>query len=150
MYRRTQKGTLLVVVLLGGIASVWAIGVWGSWHPVIPVVEAILLLVLVLFRSLTIEVDRAELRCFFGGGLIRRRFPLSRIESAKPVRNKWYYGWGIKLTPTGWMFNVSGLDAVELTLHSGKRFRIGTDRPLEVVEAIDRLRKQGDSSPANL
>ena len=56
------------------------------------------------------------------------------------MRNEWYYGWGVRLTPYGWMFNVSGLDAVELTFESGKRFRIGTDRPGEVIDAM-RLHK---------
>ena len=42
------------------------------------------------------------------------------------------------MTPSGWMFNVSGLDAVELELVNGKRFRIGTEDPSEVVEAIER------------
>jgi len=39
------------------------------------------------------------------------------------------------------MFNVSGLDAVEITLISGKRFRIGTDKPNKVVEAIIQSKK---------
>jgi hypothetical protein len=34
------------------------------------------------------------------------------------------------------MFNVSGLDAVELELISGKRFRIGTDHPEGLETAI--------------
>jgi hypothetical protein len=35
-----------------------------------------------------------------------------------------------------WVWNVSGLDAVELTLRSGRRFRIGTDEPEELAKAI--------------
>ncbi len=54
------------------------------------------------------------------------------------MRNPWYYGWGIRLTPTGWMYNISGLDAVQLQLASGKRFRIGTDEPVQLKSAIDR------------
>ena len=79
----------------------------------------------ILFRSLTIELNYSELRCYFGDGLISRRFPLSEIVSASPVRNRWYYGWGIRLTPSGWMFNVSGLEAVELTFVSGNSIRMG-------------------------
>jgi len=41
----------------------------------------------------------------------------------------WLVGWGIRWTGSGWLFNVSGLDAVELSLKSGRRFRIGTDDP---------------------
>ncbi len=143
MYRRTQPGTTMVAILLVGIGVVGAVGISSGGHPVTLVVGGILVVCLVLFRSLTIEIDAEELRCFFGDGLIRRRFRLVEIASATAVRNRWWYGWGIRLTPHGWMFNVSGLDAVQLELASGKSFRIGTDRPAEVVEAIGRLRSGG-------
>jgi hypothetical protein len=48
----------------------------------------------------------------------------------------WYYGWGVRMGSGGWMFNVSGLDAVEIEMESGGRFRIGTDEPEELVRAI--------------
>ena len=70
----------------------------------------------------------------FGVGLIRRTIPLGRIQAAARVRNRWWYGWGIHLTPHGWLWNVAGLDAVELRLEEGKVFRIGTDDP-EGLEA---------------
>jgi hypothetical protein len=141
LYRRTQPGVLLVTMLLLGIATTGAIWLWSGRHLVPAIVAALLLVLLVIFRSLTIEIDGDELRCYFGDGLIRRRFPLADIVSATAVRNRWYHGWGIRLTPTGWMFNVSGLDAVELTLSNGKRFRIGTDDPGPVIEALERARR---------
>ena len=42
----------------------------------------------------------------------------------------------MRLGPWGWMYNVSGLDAVEIELKGGGRFRIGTDEPDELVRAI--------------
>jgi len=61
---------------------------------------------------------------------------LSQVQNAAVVRNKWYYGWGIRLTPGGWLWNVSGLDAVELTFKNGKKFRIGTDEPDRLLQAL--------------
>jgi hypothetical protein len=58
---------------------------------------------------------------------------LGDITDIRQVRNKWYYGWGIRKIPGGWMYNVWGLDAVELELQSGKKFRIGTDEPTELL-----------------
>ena len=69
-----------------------------------------------LFGSLTIEILDGELCCRFGIGLIRKRFPLRHVVAVETVRNSWIWGWGIRYTPHGWLFNVSGLDAVELTL----------------------------------
>jgi len=52
------------------------------------------------------------------------------------VKNPWYYGWGIRFTPHGWLYNVSGLHAVEIELKNGKKYRIGTDVPENLEKAI--------------
>ncbi len=140
MYQSTQFGTLVALILFFTILMTAMVGYSSGWHPVILVVGMIMIAVLVIFRSLTIEIDSSELRCYFGDGLIWRRIPLADISDAVAVRNKWYYGWGVRFIPSGWMFNVSGLDAVELTFVSGKRFRIGTDRPKEVIEALNQFK----------
>jgi hypothetical protein len=43
---------------------------------------------------------------------------------------------GIRLSPGGVLWNVSGLDAVELSLDGGRRFRVGTDEPRALAAAI--------------
>ena len=54
--------------------------------------------------------------------------PLSDLAAFRYVRNKWWYGLGLRLAPNGaWIFSVWGLDVVELELTSGKKFRIGTN-----------------------
>ena len=88
------------------------------------------------FGSLTVEVDGEELRHFFGPGFWKKTYLLSDIEKVETVRNSWIFGWGIRLTPYGWLYNVSGLDAVEITLRSGRKFRVGTDEPEELFTAL--------------
>jgi len=39
-------------------------------------------------------------------------------------------------TPHGWMWNISGLDAVEIEYRDGKCFRIGTGDPQELLAAL--------------
>ena len=89
-----------------------------------------------LFGTLTIRVDDDWLECRFGVGLIRRRIRRADIGEVQSVRNPWWYGWGIRLTPHGWLWNVSGLSAVELTLANGKKFRLGTNEPDELEKAL--------------
>jgi hypothetical protein len=55
------------------------------------------------------------------------------------VTNPWWYGWGIRLIPGGWMWNITGNQAVELKLKSGRLLRIGTDEP-EALETAIRTR----------
>ncbi len=96
----------------------------------------ILCLLTWLFGSLTVEIDDEEVRHWFGPGFWKKSYPLFEIESASIVRNSWIYGWGIRFTPHGWLYNVSGLDAVQIQLRSGRKFRIGTDDPQGLIEAI--------------
>lgn len=138
IYRHTQIGTVVLASLLGGVLLVIILSITRCWHPIGVLVLGVLLAAMALFYSLTVEITNGVLECRFGPGIIRKRFPLKEVRLAVPVRNRWYYGWGIRYTPHGWLFNVSGLDAVEITLSSGKRYRIGTDQPAALVEAIRR------------
>ncbi|NMC43192.1 MAG: hypothetical protein GYA46_04670 [candidate division Zixibacteria bacterium] len=95
-----------------------------------------LVLTLILFSSLTVTADPQTILVAFGPGLIRKRIALSQVRACRPVRNKWYYGWGVRLIPGGLMFNVANLDAVELDMDNGRIFRIGTDEPEKLTAAI--------------
>lgn len=97
-------------------------------------------LVTVLFSSLTVVVDEEELRFYFGPGFWTRRFPLTNIRGVEVVRNSPLVGWGIRYTGTGWLYNVSGLDAVELDVEGEGSVRIGTDEPERLEAALDEAR----------
>lgn len=152
MYEHSQPGTLirviLVIVILGQIILGWMI--WkGLIEPygqpeeakvgVVVYVLGILLIlgVLVLFHNLTVRVDSKALQVKYGVGLIRKTVPLEEIESCQPVANSWWLGWGIRKIPGGWMYNISGLEAVELTLKKGGVIRVGTDEPEILVAVIN-------------
>jgi hypothetical protein len=135
-YRHTQVGYLIitvmavVMVLIGVVLA--NIGINGIAIGVLVVI----VVALVLFSSLTVVIREDEVEVRFGPGLISKRFRLNEIESCQVVRNHWYYGWGIRLTSHGVLYNVSGFDAVEIKLRTGKKFRIGTDVPQELEGAI--------------
>mgnify|MGYP000135594597 CR=1 FL=1 len=137
-YKHTQIGTVTLLSLGAGVLVVIGSMVYGGYHPIALGVLLILLVCLVLFYCLTIEIGNGVLKWSFGPGIIRKSVALAEIRSATAVRNHWIYGWGIRATPHGWLYNVSGLDAVEIELQNGKRFRLGTDEPEELVRAIER------------
>ncbi len=144
-YRHTQFGTVNVVIAIAIMPLVFLPAWVAGAAPVAWLILLFLLGVLALFYNLTVEIDAEYLRISFGIGLIRKRFPLDQIDSCLPVRNSWIYGWGIRLTHRGWLYNVSGLDAVELKMKSGKTCRIGTDEP-EVLAAALRERLNNPSN----
>ena len=89
-----------------------------------------------LFHSLTIEVTEEELRWRFGPGWIRKRVLRSLIVSAEPVRTNVIEGWGIHLSRFGWLYNVSGFDAVAVRMKDGRHFALGTDEPTILAERL--------------
>ena len=85
---------------------------------------------------LTVVVDARVVTASFGWGWPRRSIERSEIENAVPVRNSWWHGWGIRKVSRGWMYNNVGRDAIELSLRSGRVFRVGTDQPAELLAAL--------------
>lgn len=145
-YQHTQPGTLNRVIL-GAFALVTIVlaAFLGDGDPtamwVMLMVCGILLVALALFHALTVEVRHGQLRIRFGIGLIRKTIAVKEIEQVETARNRWWYGWGIRLTPHGWLFNVSGLDAVQIRLRNGRAYRIGTDEPDKLCAAIEEAMK---------
>ncbi|HSP90804.1 MAG TPA: hypothetical protein VLN08_07855 [Vicinamibacterales bacterium] len=136
-YRHTQVGSATVAVMvIVCVAALW--GAVGTAHPAATSVAVLSGALVALFSTLTVIVRDQAVIVFFGPGLIRRRIPLHRIRGVRTVRSPWYYGWGIRLTPSGWMWNVSGLDGVEIEFDDGHRFRIGSDEPGKLAEVLRR------------
>ena len=145
-YRHTQFGTVNVIIIIAILPLVFIPAWMAGAAPFAWLILLFMLGILALFHNLTVTIDEEHLRISFGIGLIRKRFPLDQIESCQPVRNSWLYGWGIRLTPRGWLYNVSGLDAVELKMKSGKTCRIGTDEPEVLAAAVREVVDKLDSS----
>lgn len=92
-----------------------------------------------LFGTLTTTVDDASVLVQFGRlGLLRERIAIADITSARVVRNSVIHGIGMRYIHHGRLWNVWGLDAVELQLRNGTRFRIGTDEPQALLAALKR------------
>ncbi len=97
----------------------------------------LVLLIGALFSTLTIAIQDGVLQASFGPGLIKKKVKLTEIASVRPIPVRWWYGLGIHLTPHGWLYNVSGWKAVEITLHDGRHFCLGTDESENLVRAIE-------------
>lgn len=139
IYRHTQLGTLTLWSLGIPVAFLVLSFAAGPASPAIVSggVLVVLLVCMLLFHSLTTQVSTDVVSMALGPGWIRHTIAVRSIRTARAVRNPWWYGWGIRLTPRGWLWNVSGLSAVELELVDGSRFRIGTDEPVRLVQAIE-------------
>ena len=135
-YQHTQIGYFIVIALAITLLFIaYLVAVYGfNW--IAFTVLIILGVCLVLFATLTVVIEKDVLEIRFGPGVIRKKFPLKDIASCQIVKNPWYYGWGIRLTPHGWRYNVSGSRAVEISMKTGKKYRIGTDVPNDLEKVI--------------
>lgn len=135
--------TLAVLVLFAWVyitASVEPPSVDSGPNFAVSAIMVLILFILASFATLTASIDENYLRIKFGYGIFARKFALNQIVSVQVVKNHWYYGWGIRLWlwPKMWIYNVSGFDAVEITMKNEKVYRIGTDVPEELETAIQR------------
>ncbi len=139
-YRHTQTSPaplrigvlafLLVILAVTLAARAWAGAV------VVAVTAAIVGTAMFVFSRITVEVTEERLQAFFGWGWPRRVLPWDQAASARIVRNRWWYGFGIRWFPGGTLWNVWGLDSVEFDLVSGSKLRIGTDEPEALLAAV--------------
>lgn len=146
-YKHTQIGYFMLFVT----SAVLALFVWlqmtaraeppsydSGTNFFVTATMALILFTLASFATLTVVIDKQSLNIRFGWGIFRKKFPLTEIATASKTKNRWYYGWGMRVWfwPKMWIFNVSGFDAVELTLRNGRVYRIGTDEPEKLVAAL--------------
>ncbi len=139
-YQHTQAGPL--VLLCTAFFALIAIvmfangGVGAATWLTVAFMVAILAIV-AAFNKLTITVDPAHVKAGFTWGWPHREIPLSDIVRVDKVRNKWWYGFGLRRIPNGaWMYNIWGLDAVELEMTNGDLFRLGTNDVDQLHAAI--------------
>ncbi len=137
---------MLVVTLAVLVLFVW-VYITASAEPAsvdsgsnfaVTAIMALILFILTSFATLTVSIDENCLWIKFGYGIFARMFPLKDIVSVQAVKNRWYYGWGVKVWfwPYMWIYNISGFDAVEITMKNRKIYRIGTDEPKKLETAI--------------
>ena len=146
-YRFTQPGTFSMAILIPVFGLMlflmFSSGLNDTIQIAIFVFTALILLMgILLFYKITIYIDERQVYFKMGCGLISKRYNLDEIKNCKPVRNPLLYGIGLRKIPGGWLFNVSGRDAIELEFKNSKSIvRIGTDKPEEVAAVINRLIK---------
>lgn len=136
-YEHTQTGYLFLFILLVLTIFYGFMYILVEYNLMVLSIIFPFLLLIASFSTLKVSIDEKHIKLKFGYGIFRKKFTLKEIISVRTVRNKWYYGWGIRfILPNTWIFNVSGLDAVEIKLKNNKTFRIGTDEPKKLEQTL--------------
>lgn len=139
----SQRGITSVVILIGVLLLFIApllviLSPEELKNYIIPRVTVIIAIIFLLMYKLNITVSDEAVAFKFGVGLFGKSYKLSEIRSCKPVSYSWLWGYGIRWLPNGWLYNVSGTQAIELEFYNRSGIvRIGTDQPEEVAREIN-------------
>lgn len=142
-YRHTQFGWVLAgalalgVLVTAGVTLLLPEGAMRApwWTPLLLV--GLLAFSLGLFGWLTVEVDAREIRLALGIGALRKTVHVAEIVTCQRIRTRLWWGWGLRWTPAGWLYNVSGREAVRLELARERPVIIGSDDADALKTAID-------------
>jgi hypothetical protein len=144
VYEHTQKGPwyLLLLAVAASQITTLATGAVNGTPWVFWLLAAVSILMIALafsFRSLTVLVTKTEIRVRFGPlPLMGKRVSLRDVHGVEAARSTFLDGWGVHWNPGhGWIYNLWGFDCIALDLGKN-RLRIGTDEPLELLQAIQR------------
>lgn len=142
-YQHRQTGRVVVaVVVLAAILPlrhfVYAAASRdaGPLTPLAIVALIVLLVVGLLFSSMTVQVLHGHLIWSFGPGFFRHMLPLARIAEVRSCHNPWLQGLGIRRQDGVRVYAVAGGPALELELEDGKRIRLGTNDPEGLARAL--------------
>jgi hypothetical protein len=139
-YKHTQFGvlTLIIIFVTGVLIALVLLSMLAEGRLVVAfVMIGIYLLGLALFYAFTIEVSEGLLKFWFGIGGIGKSYSLKEIQSNQEVENPWYYFWGVKSIPGGWLYAIAPGSAVEIVFKNGKIVRLGTNQSKKLIQAID-------------
>jgi hypothetical protein len=144
LYEHTQTGWPIRIGFLAltlGLLLVAVVPDYGQPRPPLGLVAAgfgVAALVCAMWGSMTVRIQDDELRIRFGLGWPRRTVTLSDISGVEITRTSFFDGWGVRWTRRGWLFNVSGYDAVLLKLRGGRNLLVGSDEPRRLKAALQR------------
>jgi hypothetical protein len=131
-YEHVQRGWLRALLLAVAVGmAVWAVVVWREDADAavgLVVVAGVMAVFSYCFATLTVRDAGDRLTVRFGPlALFRtsvRYADITRVEAMRPK----YFSWGIHWTPKGWLWNIHGLDCVQVV--AGRRkLLVGTDDP---------------------
>jgi len=144
IYSHTQVVPTRTLVGLGAVATFGALLAPG---PLKLLSGAVVAGCMSTFRSLKVSVTEKEIAVRFGEWYEAKRIKLVSVKGCSPTRMSPLNGWGIHFTGNGWLYNIYGLDAVEVELIDGSKTFIGTDQPRALCDAITHALVNLEPSP---
>lgn len=142
-YLNSQKGYPFIIIYFAVLILVYTVDKLGlqsfkGENDFIVLILILSVLLLMTFK-LRVSIEDKQLTLSYGIGLFKKRFDLSHIKNVTIVKNKWYCGWGVRISSEGTIYNISGFEGVKIDFSSGKSIVVGTNEPLELYKALTKF-----------
>jgi len=111
-----------------------------SWEYYAYTINVLIFLTMLNFCSMTIAIDKQKIVWGFLLKVPTKSILLKNITSVTVVKNRWWTGWGIRKVAKGWLYNVSGFDAIEINEKSGKVTRLGSADAKNLARKLNKMR----------
>lgn len=112
-----------------------------AWKYYAYAINFVIFLIMINFCSMTITVDKQRIAWSFLLKVPSKSILLKDIASVSVVKNSWWNGWGVRKISKGWLYNVSGFDAIEIVETSGKVTRLGSTDVKNLAKKLDKVRQ---------
>ena len=143
IYNNTQIWKLPIIFFLWFNIFFLIISIINKEFLSLSILSVVFLICLLLFYKLNISINESKIHLKYWIWLIQKSFLLNEIKSVKIVKNKWYYGWGIRVLffPMIVIFNISWLDAIEIVMSNNNVFRIWSNDVEKLSEVVWKMIK---------
>lgn len=136
---RTWMLLLMVAFIFSSVAILYPVFVGEApLEPQHIIAPSVVLLAMLFFYQLRIQVYSNRIKLTYGIGLnINIKF--DKLLQVDPIKTPWYYGFGIRVTPQGMLYNIQGRTALVVYYESKgkqKKVMIGTDKPEELFKTL--------------
>ena len=148
-YESTQTGWFFIILMVAIVAIItfsYYLQLGNNPLPenVFRLLLFVFILILINFYKLKIRVDDTGINILYGIGLIHIKIQPDSIESVQTVKTPWLYGFGIRFTFNGMLYNIQGRDAVRIYYFQdgkSKKATIGSEEPDQLKAFLERKYK---------
>jgi len=144
-YKETQYGWFIIIIFFLIILFIFFSysEQWGSRPiPKIPflIMDGLFILLLALFYKMVVRIEDKMILIIYGIGFIKIKLKPERVIGVESFKAPWYWGIGIRMTPKGWLYSLSGFKSVMIKYkikEIKKTTLIGTPNPEQLKAAIE-------------
>ncbi|KXK27241.1 MAG: hypothetical protein TR69_WS6001000114 [candidate division WS6 bacterium OLB20] len=139
-YQEQQIGYVPVAIFGLCTAGMFYLGFLFGYNILFILLTIFFFAVTVVYSNMrtTVTDDHIIVRL---GWVFEQQIPLAEVTGIADHEESLMSDWGIRPLGNGWLFSISGYAAIDIHMRNGSMFVIGTQRPSELLSAIQQAKQ---------